>query len=138
MPKGVYIRKPKYGEDNRRCSKCKLILPRDKFSTDNSRFMGFAYVCKKCHGQMAEERRKRSTKMRKMKAEYSKRSIQKYPEKHKARSKVRWAILKGILKKEPCEKCGSEKAEAHHPDYTKPLDVIWLCKMHHMEAHGRM
>jgi len=27
------------------------------------------------------------------------------------------------------------KAEAHHDDYSRPLDVRWLCKRHHEEAH---
>ena len=25
--------------------------------------------------------------------------------------------------------------EAHHPDYDQPLDVVWLCKEHHKQAH---
>lgn len=39
------------------------------------------------------------------------------------------------LERKPCEVCGAEKAEAHHEDYTKPLDVNWLCKRHHAERH---
>ena len=31
--------------------------------------------------------------------------------------------------------CGRENAVGHHPDYAKPLDVIWLCKIHHRERH---
>jgi len=35
-----------------------------------------------------------------------------------------------------CEICGS-KAQAHHHDYNKPLDVKWLCFKHHLEVHGK-
>lgn len=45
------------------------------------------------------------------------------------------AIRDGKLMKQPCEKCGSKKAQAHHDDYTKPLDVRWLCTKHHREVH---
>ena len=34
-----------------------------------------------------------------------------------------------------CEICGEPDADAHHDDYTKPLDVRWLCKKHHAEHH---
>jgi hypothetical protein len=27
------------------------------------------------------------------------------------------------------------KGERHHPDYTQPLTVIWLCRKHHRETH---
>lgn len=26
--------------------------------------------------------------------------------------------------------------EAHHPDYSKPLSVVWLCSAHHKQAHA--
>lgn len=46
------------------------------------------------------------------------------------------AIQQGLLVKKPCEVCGTtEKVEAHHDDYTKPLEVRWLCKTHHQEHH---
>ncbi len=34
-----------------------------------------------------------------------------------------------------CSVCGA-KAEKHHESYEKPLDVTWLCRLHHMEEHG--
>lgn len=37
--------------------------------------------------------------------------------------------------KMPCEKCGAKKVHAHHCDYAKPLEVIWLCPKHHKEWH---
>ena len=49
--------------------------------------------------------------------------------------KVANAIVSGRLAKNPCEICGAEKAEAHHDDYNKPLEVRWLCKTHHTEWH---
>ena len=32
------------------------------------------------------------------------------------------------------ECCG--KPQGHHPDYSRPLDVLWLCDKHHKEAHA--
>ena len=43
-------------------------------------------------------------------------------------------INDGRLTRRPCEKCGA-KAQAHHDDYKKPLDVRWLCPKHHGEHH---
>lgn len=47
------------------------------------------------------------------------------------------AIRDGRLVRQPCEVCGHEPAEAHHDDYSKPLDVRWLCTAHHAEHHKR-
>jgi hypothetical protein len=51
-------------------------------------------------------------------------------EKKRAHTAVRDALRSGRLNKQPCEVCGS-RAEAHHEDYSKPLDVRWLCSKHH-------
>ena len=32
--------------------------------------------------------------------------------------------------------CNSTKPVAHHPDYSRPLDVVWLCQAHHKQAHA--
>jgi hypothetical protein len=65
----------------------------------------------------------------------AKRWAAKYPERRKASHDVGNAIRHGKLKKQPCWVCG-EKAEAHHPDYSRPLDVVWLCNPHHREVHA--
>jgi hypothetical protein len=53
-----------------------------------------------------------------------------HPEKTAAHRAVYVALRNGTLKKKPCF-CGEKKVEAHHHDYRKPLDVVWLCKPHH-------
>ena len=55
----------------------------------------------------------------------------------KAGGAVRRAIDKGQLKRQPCEKCGSNPAQAHHCSYlpTEWLKVQWLCERHHKEWH---
>lgn len=45
------------------------------------------------------------------------------------------AIRDGKLTPMPCEVCGKQKAQGHHEDYSKPLDVIWLCTRHHQDRH---
>lgn len=40
------------------------------------------------------------------------------------------AKRKGKLVPQDCSACGA-KAEAHHNDYDKPLEVVWLCRKHH-------
>lgn len=58
-----------------------------------------------------------------------------YPERCKARREVSKAKEKGIIIQEPCSVCGESITEAHHIDYNKPLDVVWLCNQHHREIH---
>lgn len=58
--------------------------------------------------------------------------------KNSARQKARTAVRLGNLKKQPCEKCGTEKAQMHHDDYDKPLDVRWLCAKCHRAHHDEM
>lgn len=52
-----------------------------------------------------------------------------------ARRVYRAAINSGALVPEPCVVCGRENVDGHHEDYSKPLDVIWLCRMHHRWRH---
>lgn len=59
----------------------------------------------------------------------------KHPERRKASNLVSNALRDGKLEKLPCLVCGHEKVEGHHPDYSRPLDVVWLCNPHHREVH---
>jgi len=69
-------------------------------------------------------------------------SVNKYREnnreKYIAHSRFGYAYRTGKIKKKPCEICGDPNTEAHHPDYGKPLEVVWLCDYHHKEEHKRI
>lgn len=55
-----------------------------------------------------------------------------HPDKDKAHRTVNNAIRDGKLERQPCEVCGTTfDVEAHHEDYSKPLNVRWLCTQHH-------
>lgn len=54
----------------------------------------------------------------------------------KASQAIRDAVRQGKLKKLPCAVCGNPKTQGHHDDYTKPLEVRWLCSKHHAEEHS--
>ena len=60
-------------------------------------------------------------------------------EKRAAHIKKGNAVRDGkILPVSVCSKCGVDgRIEAHHPDYTKPLDVVWLCRSCHLAEHGK-
>lgn len=60
-----------------------------------------------------------------------------HPEKIKARAAVSNAIRDGRITKEPCHLCGNPNSEAHHEDYSRPLDVHWVCQeCHQTVIHG--
>jgi hypothetical protein len=71
---------------------------------------------------------------------------ERHPEAYRAQTAVNNAVRDGRLTRQACYFCESTKhVHAHHRDYSKPLEVIWLCaKCHHRlhaafpetEAHG--
>jgi|GEM_PF-6821707 len=66
-----------------------------------------------------------------------------HPEKLAAQLAVRSAIeKKQMVKPRICDRCWVEyrsrgELQAHHRDYSKPLQIVWLCRACHLEAHGR-
>lgn len=61
---------------------------------------------------------------------------ERYPQRRKAHNIVNNAIRDGKLKVKPCERCNfAFGVQAHHEDYDKPLDVMWLCTECHGERH---
>jgi len=60
------------------------------------------------------------------------------PIKTKARKSLEKALSIGTIERAPCVRCGAPNAHAHHENYSRPLDVVWLCPLHHKARHREM
>lgn len=59
--------------------------------------------------------------------------------KRDAQTAVGHAVRDGrLLKPSACSKCGRSgvRLEGHHDDYSRPLDVVWLCCRCHRRHHA--
>jgi hypothetical protein len=93
----------------------------------------------RCFEQIRDYEKKRfKTEHRKLKLiDYQKKRRSKFPGKYKCRSAVQRALKTGEIIRAPCIHCGNEKTEAHHRDYRKPLDIVWVCfTCHRTIEHG--
>jgi hypothetical protein len=56
----------------------------------------------------------------------------------RANGLVNKRIKLGHLKRpDRCERCGERsRTDGHHPDYSRPLDVVFLCRSCHMRLHS--
>lgn len=70
-------------------------------------------------------------------------AIYKWKKENKHKTDVHSFVMFGvkigyIQKPDKCSECAKEgKIHAHHEDYNKPLDVIWLCEACHGEKHKK-
>lgn len=66
---------------------------------------------------------------------YDKHRRECYPERVRPSEILCGAIRSGKLMRGSCVVCGQSDAQGHHEDYSRPLDVVWLCATHHRELH---
>ena len=76
-------------------------------------------------------------KLKEIKRKASKNWKNRNPEKVKAHTIFNNAVKEGLLVRQPCIVCNSPKSCGHHPDYSKPLEVTWLCNKHHSLLHRK-
>lgn len=130
---------------SKRCFKCCEVLPLDAFYTHPRMADGHLGKCKECtkkdsraidpkKRQAYDKRRMQTPKRIAQHRRATRLYRERHPEKAKAHAAVAYALSTGKLHRRGCEFCGS-RAQAHHEDYSKPLDVRWLCKQHHDEQH---
>lgn len=130
-----------------RCGSCGRFLPREGFYKNRRTILGLTSACRKCHCKCSLSARNKA-KHRKSNREYSRRARKRDPEKARAYERARprrtgpkllarqivyLAVRIGAITRPPkCSRCGiTGKITGHHADYSKPLDVQWLCHLCH-------
>lgn len=106
------------GDDAKVCMGCGQTKPLDDYYRNKGGLAGRQSRCKPCFKKQIL-------------------APTNYRERQNARHAVRYAIQTGkMVRPDTCSACGSFcNAHAHHDDYTKRLDVRWLCKPCHEEVH---
>lgn len=100
----------------------------------------YSYIkCNLCNRKLVKKYRETEVGWENYKKQ-AKIQYQRGKEKAKARNAINYLIYKGVLKKpDICTNCLSigMKLEAHHSDYSKPLQVLWLCRQCHVVIHKK-
>ena len=133
--------------DTKECRKCGWTKPLSAFHKSKTGRDGYKLDCAVCcreHSRLYRldniDRcrgydRKRGNRYQEKK-EYYKKYRTNNQTKIKAHRLVSRAIIAKTLIPEPCAVCGTEEnITAHHCDYSKPLDITWLCSGHHKQWH---
>jgi len=119
---GIDRTRVKSNDKFRKCFGCLEIKPLEEFYKNCTKPAGRGYSCISC-----------------FKASYQKRQKERRQNrdafKVKARSFLRHSVRVGKISKLPCQICGNKKSQGHHEDYSKPLEVVWLCQTHHSDLH---
>lgn len=132
----------------KKCSTCKEILPLSMFCKRQKAKDGLQWYCRECdrkyclkwrekHRDVMRAQYRKSDQKRKEKANKYRREVVSRLKKT-AREAVKYAVRVGKLKKpDHCSFCAVKptKIEGHHTDYSKKLEVIWLCGVCHMRLH---
>lgn len=151
-----------------KCCTCRRWLDENNFAVDTTHITGRGRSCRVCHSAYAREhyRKNRDKVLKRVKERYTSdpsvhleylkkwrktrsgkdshyrdtlEQRRKFPEKHAAHLAVQRALYSGKLIKEACSICGTnDSIHAHHEDYAKPLEVIWLCRRHHQDKHKEL
>lgn len=123
-------------EPPKRCPKCQTVKPASEFHRDKAKTSGRGSYCMACHRLvvLASYQRNREDPAYRAKLNtQQQRYAARYPEKIRARTAVTLAIKRGELTRPTeCPKCGIKcTPEASHHDYSRPLDIEWLCRRCH-------
>ena len=137
------------------CRGCGRVKPLNAFAPHDRGLYGRYSLCRPCAAERAHAWREKDVERARElhraaeRARYerdpetfhaaSRRWTLRYPERRRLVANACAAVLKAIklgelVRPTACEQCGSTgvKIDAAHSDYTRPLDVRWLCRRCHV------
>lgn len=137
---------------SKECFKCGAVKPLTEFYKHKAMADGHLNKCKECTKKDANEHRNNNIdKIREydrrrgklahrlaLRTEVNRAWRAEDTRRQRSHKAVGNAIKNGTLVRLPCERCGNEKSLAHHEDYDKPLDVMWLCQPCHKQRHKEL
>ena len=137
---------------SKECFKCKTVKPLEDFYKHPQMPDGRVNKCKECNKKDVTANREKNIERireydrergknkervlatvettRAWRAEDKRRTV--------AHNAVARALRSGALERIPCIRCGEVKSLAHHEDYDKPLEVMWLCQPCHKQRHKEL
>lgn len=135
--------------DLKECFKCKVVKSFDEFYKHSAMSDGHLNKCKECtRNDVTTHRNKSLEKIRaydrergknsdRLKAKTAINKAWRDSDKRRmaAHNAVSRAVKSGTLLRMPCTRCGNPNSVAHHEDYDKQLEVIWLCQPCHKQRH---
>lgn len=140
--------------ETKKCSRCGRELPTTEFNWANRATGKLQSMCRSCcsrynKARYASDRERFKADVRRYKSENHEKVLEtrlktnaKCPTKLNAQKCVEAALKCGaIVRPDVCWGCGcgsdEHRIEAHHHDYARPLDVIWLCTPCHRRMDAR-
>jgi hypothetical protein len=102
---------------------------------------GRAYYLANREKWLSPEMNRKAAARLKANPESARRAVKTYALKFPERKRAHWAFKEAvrqgkIVRPSICPKCGNEgRIHAHHHDYTKPLEVEFLCSSCHGKQH---
>ncbi len=134
----------------KKCFKCDQVKPLEEFYKHSKMADGHLNKCKECAKSDVRKHRFENDSVRAYdRARYHndpdrmmhifENSIKWFnnnPEAKKAHDALNNAVRDKRIIKQPCSVCGSTyRIHGHHAEYSKPLEVKWLCAKHHQRLH---
>jgi len=134
----------------KKCFKCGAIKPLTEFYKHSQMKDGRVNKCKSCNKSDVKKNRlekveyyreydrtryQEDPSVRVRLSEVARKWREEHPDRYKAHTAVNNAVRDGRLTKGVCEVCGKPDVHGHHDDYSKPLEVRWLCPEHHKKHH---